>query len=442
MRSQPAFAAPRPQRADWLPPSLVLAAMGFNLILCFLNGRFLPVSNLHVMAGEALILATALLAAYGTMRQEHLLLLSGTVVFALGLASLRVALGTEPSLNIKIVRDLAIPIVFFLVGLRVADIGRADRLVTLVAGLVLALALFEYFAVDVFTDYFNVARYYVARGTMDAQEALKAGDLFISGVRPAGAQGGRNLLPFLGDHRVSSVFLEPVSMGNFGLIVFTWGLVRSKFEGKLFLGVMGAGLACVVLSDSRFGAYFCLMSLVVVLLPAALARLAVALAPLAAIGVLLAVPYVVTGSYDPQHRYVDNGFVGRLVLSGQILAEFDWRNWLGLAPLPLSTFDSGYAYVLEGIGAVGVAAGWLVFQSLRGASTQFDTFRNVAAMYYAVLLSVSNSPFTIKTASLLWFLLGVLSRDPGRPKVPAPAPAPTPMLRTAKLRAARRLALR
>ena len=37
-----------------------------------------------------------------------------------------------------------------------------------------------------------------------------------------------------------------------------------------------------------------------------------------------------------------------------------------------------------------------------------------AVAYYGVLLCVSNSPYTIKTASLLWFLLGALSaaRDP------------------------------
>jgi hypothetical protein len=49
--------------------------------------------------------------------------------------------------------------------------------------------------------------------------------------------------------------------------------------------------------------------------------------------------------------------------------------------------------------------------SIPGPDRQFYTFRNLAAMYYGVMLCVSNSSFTIKTASLLWFLIGVLSHS-------------------------------
>ena len=52
-----------------------------------------------------------------------------------------------------------------------------------------------------------------------------------------------------------------------------------------------------------------------------------------------------------------------------------------------------------------------VFLSIPGPDRQFYTFRNLAAMYYGVMLCVSNSSFTIKTASLLWFLIGVLSHS-------------------------------
>jgi hypothetical protein len=34
----------------------------------------------------------------------------------------------------------------------------------------------------------------------------------------------------------------------------------------------------------------------------------------------------------------------------------------------------------------------------------------MAGAYFAALLCISNSPFTIKTGALLWFLAGVLSR--------------------------------
>jgi putative polymerase len=79
--------------------------------------------------------------------------------------------------------------------------------------------------------------------------------------------------------------------------------------------------------------------------------------------------------------------------------------------------------------------------TLRGRSAQFYAFRNVAAMYYAVILCISNSPFTIKTAALLWFLLGVLAHEPERRGALRPlklrAPGNLPATATAGWRARR-----
>jgi putative polymerase len=60
---------------------------------------------------------------------------------------------------------------------------------------------------------------------------------------------------------------------------------------------------------------------------------------------------------------------------------------------------------------IGLAIFWYVLLSIPAPDRQFYTFRNPAAMYYGVMLCVSNSSFTIKTASLLWFLIGVLSHS-------------------------------
>ena len=76
----------------------------------------------------------------------------------------------------------------------------------------------------------------------------------VSGFRPA--DQGRTLLSFLGDHRVSSLFLEPSSLGNFGALVTLWAVVRSRMEGRLYLWCVLGGLALLILSDTRFDAYF------------------------------------------------------------------------------------------------------------------------------------------------------------------------------------------
>jgi putative polymerase len=109
-----------------------------------------------------------------------------------------------------------------------------------------------------------------------------------------------------------------------------------------------------------------------------------------------------------------NGLVSRLILSGHFIAALDLQNWFGVMTPDFQPFDSGYAYSMIGFGVVGVAVLWGVFWTIEGRGWQFRTYKNLVGAYYGVLLSVSNSPYTIKTASLLWFLLGALSaaRDP------------------------------
>jgi putative polymerase len=394
---------------------LVFGSITFNLALCFVNTAVMGVSEIHVVACEALILSMVFLVAYRSIERIHLIVIGLTILWAISFASVRFVAGSDMFLDIKIVRDLAIPIAFYLLGTRTPNLKVADFIVSAALAIVIAVALFEYFWIETFTRFFNVARYYIARGTIEARQLFQAGDLFVSGMRPAGAMGGRNLLPFLGDHRVSSVFLEPVSMGNFGVIAFIWGLVRSRAEGRLYLGVMLGALAVVIFADSRFGAYLCLMTAFVVFLPLAWTTLGALILPAAALGALILVPLIVTGSYDPQNRYIDNGFVGRFVLSAELLGDFNPMTWFGLEAPRVQVFDSGYAYIVSKIGLIGVAIFWLALFSIKNADRQFCAFRNLAAVYLGTILCVSNSPFTIKTASLLWFLLGALagsSTDP------------------------------
>jgi len=400
----------RPDAPPHVLFALVFGAVTFNLVLCFANTHVLQVGEAYVVACEALILSLVFLVAYRAMNQLHVILIGFAVLWTLTFASVRFLSGSDKTIDIKIIRDLAIPIAFFLLGTRTRNLKAVDAIVAITVAAVLVVAAFEYFWLEAFTRVFNVAHYYIARGTIEARQIFQNSDLFVSGIRPAGEQGGRNLLPFIGDHRVSSLFLEPVSMGNFGVIVFMWGAVRSRFSGRLHWGIMLGGLAAVVAADSRFGAYLCAITLLLIFLPLTWTTLGALVMPAAALGVLALVPLLITGSYDPQNRYIDNGFVGRFVLSADILASFDVWTWFGLKAASMQVFDSGYAYIISRIGLLGVAIFWLALFSARGASRQFDLFRNLAAVYFGMILCVSNSPFTIKTAALLWFLVGALSR--------------------------------
>jgi putative polymerase len=266
------------------------------------------------------------------------------------------------------------------------------------------VGVIEYAFPDRFTDVFNIARFYIDRGSMASGQSPQSSNLFISGMRPD-VLGGRNLLPFLGDHRVSSVFLEPISAGNFGIILYLWALMRSIATRRIFWGTFAAGATMIVLSDSRFGAMFCIVATGIALMPVALGATVAALIPAVALTALFVLP----GQFEKLH-VIGNGFISRLILSGHFITALDLQNWFGIKTPDFQPFDSGYAYSFIGFGVIGVAALWAMFWMIEGPGWQFKCFRNFVGAYYGVLLCVSNSPYTIKTASLLWFLLGVVSR--------------------------------
>jgi putative polymerase len=187
-----------------------------------------------------------------------------------------------------------------------------------------------------------------------------------------------------------------------------WALARSLTERKVLWGLFASAVLIIVMADSRFGANFCVICLLLAFLPTAIRTAGIAVLPAFALLMLIVLP-------DPLSAYygVDNGFIGRIILSGRILERFDALNWLGLQAPDFITSDSGYAYALGGVGIIGLAIFWTMLLSLKGSGRQFYLLRDLAGAYFALLLCISNSPFTIKTGALLWFLVGVVSRGDG-----------------------------
>jgi putative polymerase len=227
------------------------------------------------------------------------------------------------------------------------------------------------------------------------------------------------LLPVLGDHRVSSLFLEPIGLGNFGCMVVFWAIARSKMEGQVRLWSVAAGIALIILSDGRFNAAFVALGIVILLISPRITTPVVFALPLVLIfGLWLAAANAPAQDFRPTLEGLS--VHDRLLYSGRLLLDFDIYNWLGVKASRSPTFDSGYAYIISNIGLLGLAVFWFWFMSLDGHSRYFRAFRNTTAAYFATLLCLSQSQFTIKTAALLWFLVGVLSLAKDGAKAPAP----------------------
>jgi putative polymerase len=391
----------------WVAIALVIGAITFNAVLCLINTSIAPIHNSYVVGSEVVIVAFALLACRRTIEPKYVLFIGAVILYTALLALLRSGITPGQGFNLKISRDFLIPIIFLLLGKAINDIKVADYTVYVATALILAFALFEFFDLDAYLRVFRVTEYYVARGTLDAADsALQwASGLMVSGMRPP--EQGRNLLPILGNHRVSSLFLEPIGLGNFGCLVALWAIARSKMERQVRVWSLVAGIALIILSDGRFSASFLGVGILILLI-----------SPRVTTPVVLAMPFVLifglwlaAASSPPSAWPFHQGLSlqERLLYSGRVLLDFDVLNWLGIEASRGPTADAGYAYVISSVGLIGFTAFWFWLVSIGGRSSTFSAFRNASAAYYAALLCISTSQFTIKTAAFQWFLMGALS---------------------------------
>lgn len=381
-------AAETPRPGSTLPLALLVGALTFNMALCFLNTNVMPVNDTMVMGCEVVLVATTLYLGLGRNAAPYLLL----AVF-LSYAALLMAM--RPLIDPKAVRDFLIPIAFYLLGKTYNDPRLADRAALICGSIVVVFGLFEFLALDLYVTYFNIIKYYVARGTVAPSDvSSQTGALFASGLRP----DSRTLLPFLGPHRASSVFLEPISTGNFGAILYIWTLNRKGMAHRWL--TMATGLTAIVLSDSRFGANVCIVATVAYLA-----------APWTPRFVWLAAPFVVliglaTYGFTSAEVNWQNNLAGRLLWTARLLTSLSPEAVWGLSPEKPFLSDSGYAYSLNQIGLIGVIGFWSLFIFTPENSPRAWRFKVCVAAYICLLMLVSDSVYSIKTAALLWFMTG------------------------------------
>ena len=392
--------------------TVVCATVLFNLVLCFVNTTLFGIGTNAVVATEIVLIGVALGITWYRSYTLYAILLASTAYF---FAVMLIRSEFDP----KIARDFLIPIVFFFVGNQLGSLRLADRMVTLLIVIALGVAAFEWLALDTYLHYFDVIHYYLARGTEQTLESDSAAGLFIKGSDSAAGLfvnatrfGERTLLPFLGEHRASGIFMEPVSAGNFGAIAFAWVVLRDRSRVWIFAAKILAIATILVLADARFGFYVCIFTLVIYLAAPVTRPTVLFLAPFLAVVALLTYAYV-----DPKQGW-DNSIVGRFLSSGRSIATLDGWQALGLRVSEVFTSgyagDSGYGYVLAKVGLVGLAAFWALFVYAPSSDPNAQRFRNFIAFYVVSLLTISASLFSVKTAALLWFLYGTLN-IPRRP---------------------------
>jgi putative polymerase len=295
-------------------------------------------------------------------------------------------------------RDLFIPILFVQLGRAYVSPRLTDRIFVILTLLVIIFGLFEYLKPELYTNYFNVLQYYIAKGATDASAADFINDgLNINGQRPQ-SQGREIMGWLLTSHRASSIFLEPVTAGNYGALAAAWFLAAQRNIAAKILWVTG-GVSIIVLADGRFGLLLFFTAIAAYLLKRwAFTSLAMTLPVIAIFFLVFYILFTGQTSFP-------NDFAGRLAYSGNKILSLDIFQWFALTPSS-PTQDAGYAYAFAQFGLFPIILLWFGLWMLLKNVLKQSYLVFFLVCYMSLSLMTSASFFSIKASALVWFLFG------------------------------------
>lgn len=380
------------QREHWVL-AILLATVCYQALLCFMNTHGFSSSRGLVGLAEGMIYLACVPLLMTQLRP-------GVIVLALIVGAMFCLFTLiDGHLNAKAFRDLVIPLCFFWLGCNLGNPALADKALGWLIAIVLVLGMAEALFLDHYTRVFDIFSYYVSTGNLTPiTDYVRESRLQLNGIRPEGI--GRTLLPsLLGSHRISSVFLEAVSLGNFATICAAWGLSRDTTELRKMLFFVSMAVVMMVLSDSRFALLtVSLMIAMRLFIHGKALRLAIT-APFVCILLLLLV-----GTYTTDNP--GDNFHGRLAISGWSLLQFDIPTLLGVG-MEGHFGDQGYAYAFSNFGLPLCLLLWFSLWFLPMPDERGERFRAYVCIYIALLLCISgNSLFALKSAGVVWFLMG------------------------------------
>lgn len=380
---------------ETLAASIVCAAVFFNMVLAFLNANVLAVDRGMVVAVEAVLVAAAL--GVCVVYANRLMIPWVAVFWVIGIIFVALSVGRQ-SIEPKYFRDVLLIPTFIALGMTFAK-GNIFKVICTLQAIIFAVMLFEALAPTLFAEVFNPWDYYVSTRENIGTDSWHGYRLYLSSFRP----GGRLFFSDLDVHRLSSVFLEPVSLGNWCVVttIYIVTLWRSMpLKVRAFLVV--SQVIILVGSDGRFAMMASLLIVVLTIAAEKLPRYVYVfyLPVIAALSIVLVTVFGFGSTADD--------FPGRIGRSVAVMASLDLHSYLGLnAELIGNSADSGISYFILTQSLIGVGVLWLAICFLQPANNHpAVVLMHGICLYLSLLLMVSYSLFSIKTAAPLWFLYG------------------------------------
>lgn len=379
------------------PALVMMASVGFNAGLAFVNGHVLPVPTALVIVTEAALVSAALglaLLAWRPQMAPSLALIAALTLFA----AFRGLLMAAP--DPKLLRDVVLIPVFLMLGMAFADRG-LTRAVLVLHTVVFAVFLIEALAPEAYSDLLRIQDYYIkTRGNRLDEFYNTNSELFISATRP-----DARFFSFVDAPRMSSLFLEPVSLGNYCSIITAFlaaCLQRLGWPAIAYLAPTTA--AMLVGCDGRLATATCIVIVIAAAVAPRLPRRSAVLYLPATAALVFAL--VIGAGLEPG----TDDFPGRLAYTVELIRSYDVAEILGLSnELVAKAMDSGAAYLITTQSLPGLLLLWAyITLAPREDTAEQVRFTHAASLYLALSMMVSYSFLTIKTGALLWFIQGAL----------------------------------
>jgi putative polymerase len=303
--------------------------------------------------------------------------------------------------------------VFIMLGMTY-QANNLTRTIVVLQTIVFGLALLEAVRPEAYGELMQVVKYYINTRDFSSTSFWNSDStLFLSATRP-----GERFFSFIDLHRVSSVFLEPVSLGNYCVIIAIfvvayWQNLTVRTRAYLIVSTLALLIGC----DGRLAATsIVVVSVGMLFLRNVSSRWSILYMPAILLGSAL---FVASSNIDP---HADN-FSGRLAGSIATLSSVDTLGLLGLnVGLSDLAADSGISYFIITQSVLGVIVIWSAVCLLplgRVSSTRL--YVHGIAIFVPLTLMVSFSFFSIKVASLMWFLFGYFFMQDYAEEFPSPA---------------------
>jgi hypothetical protein len=386
-----------------------ILAPTYNALFAALNARGLPTSRLAAIGAESLILVLCIAACVlsgGRNRDAGPLLLMFVAV-VVGVTMSMV----NDTIYPDFIRNIAIICCFTALGLRV----QSDQLVLIfriVSTLVLGFLLLEMISLELYVWLFQPAKY------LEASRGIRQFELNDTGLF-ANALGFRDRFSFgvFSGPRTSSLFLEQVSLPGYATVALIF--LSAKWQNlqisdrALQIGLI---LLIVLSNNSRTSAgLLFVIAAGYLLFPLVTSRLTFLL-PVFCLGAA----FLIVGPADK--AFGSDDLVGRLSVTVANLSLLDVKDYvLGSVAVAAHSYDSGYVYVLVSGSMLGAIALWIYVTLVPGADTiaQRRAHWSLAFYVYVWLLIGGTAIFTMKTAGLLWLLIGHMAALPKARAAPA-----------------------